>query len=94
MKTRISVAQRDFILNEYERLAGAKVQNIGWFEILACLRRLRTVTILLSGGSEKLGMHPEAATLATQGMGAFKRAYAFLQHRTGVKVAEFESLLD
>jgi aminoglycoside phosphotransferase (APT) family kinase protein len=94
MRTHISVAQRDWILREYERLAGAGVRHIEWFEILACLRRLRTVAILLSGGAAKLGMHPEAAAMARQLMEAFRLAYAFLQERTGARVAEVESLFE
>jgi hypothetical protein len=86
------VAHRDYILKEYERVVGAEVKHMDWFETLACLRRLRTVAILLSGGAEKLGMHPEAASIARQGMEAFKLAYAFLKDTTEIEVAEVERL--
>ena len=87
-----SVERRDYCLREYERLAGAKVQQIEWFETLACLWRLRTVTVSLSKGPEKLGWRPDAAGTIKQQMGAIKQVYDLLLQRTDTRVSEVERL--
>src|SRR6266571_7217187 len=90
--TRGSVAWRDYILQEYERLVGAKVEQIEWFETFACLRRLRVVTVALSAGAEQLGLRPDAGARMQQQMGAMHQVYALLVERTGMRVAEVERL--
>jgi aminoglycoside phosphotransferase (APT) family kinase protein len=87
-----SVEWRDAILQEYERLVGAKVEQLEWFETFACLRRLRVVTVSLSEGAEKLGLRPDAVTRMQQQMGAIQQVYALLLERTGIRVAEVERL--
>ena len=93
VSTHGSVEWRNRILQEYERLAGAKVEQIEWFEVLACVWRLRTVTVSLSEGAEKLGMRPDAVGMMKQQMGAIQQVYALLLERTGVRAAEVERLL-
>jgi aminoglycoside phosphotransferase (APT) family kinase protein len=92
VRTHGSVEWRDHILQEYERLVGAKVQQIEWFEAFACVRRLRAVTVSLSEGAEKLGMRPDAVTMMKQQLGAIKQVYELLLERTGIRVAEVERL--
>jgi aminoglycoside phosphotransferase (APT) family kinase protein len=92
VRTHGSMAWRDHILQEYERLVGARVQQIEWFETCACVRRLRAVTVSLSEGAEKLGMRPDAGTMMQQQIGAIKQVYELLLERTGIRVAEVERL--
>jgi aminoglycoside phosphotransferase (APT) family kinase protein len=92
MSTHGSVAWRDAILQEYERLIGAKVEQIEWFETFACLRRLRVVAVSLSEGAEKLGLRPDAVTMMQQQMGAIQQVYTLLLERTGIRIAEVERL--
>ena len=84
---------RHRILQEYERLAGAKVEQIAYFEVAACSKRLGSVALSFSYGPEKLGMRPDAVTMMRQQMGALKRVYDLLLERTGIRVAEVEELL-
>jgi len=84
---------RHRILQEYERLAGASAEQIAYFEVAACAKRLGSVVLSLSYGPEKLGMRPDAATMMRQQMGALKRVYDLLLERTGIRVAEVEELL-
>jgi aminoglycoside phosphotransferase (APT) family kinase protein len=42
---------RNHLLQAYERLRRAKVQQIEWFETFACVRRLRMVIVSLSAGA-------------------------------------------
>jgi aminoglycoside phosphotransferase (APT) family kinase protein len=90
--TRGSVAWRDAIRQEYERLVGATVEQLEWFETFACLRRLRVLTVALSAGADQLGLHPDAGARMQQQMGAMHQVYALLVERTGMRVAEVERL--
>jgi aminoglycoside phosphotransferase (APT) family kinase protein len=84
---------RDPILHEYERLAGAKVDQIELFEVLACARRLFDVTVSLSEGPERLGMRPEAVAMMRQQREPLQRVYDLLQARTGLRVEAVEAVL-
>jgi hypothetical protein len=80
------------ILHEYERLAGVKVEQLAFFEVFACLKRLYSVVASLTYGPETLGMRPETAAIMLQQLGASKRVYDLLLERTGIKVPEVEEL--
>jgi aminoglycoside phosphotransferase (APT) family kinase protein len=81
------------ILHEYERLAGTKVEQLAFFEVYACLKRLYSVVASLTYGPEMLGMRPEAATIMRQQLGTSKRVYDLLLDRTGMTVPEVEEIL-
>ncbi len=81
------------ILHEYERLAGAKVEQLAFFEVYACLKRLYSVVASLTHGPETLGMRPEAAAIMRQQLGASQRVYELLLDRTGIAVPEVEAIL-
>lgn len=88
-----AVEWRDLILQEYERLAGVEVEQLAYFDVAACARRLLSVVISLSEGPEKLGMRPAAAVMMKQQMGAIKRVYDLLLERTGIEVPEIDQLI-
>ena len=88
-----SMEWRDFILREYERLAGAQVEQLEYFDVAACIKRLASVYFSLSLGPEKLGMRPDAVAMMKQYMGAHKKVYDLLLERTGIRIAEVERLL-
>ena len=81
------------ILHEYERLAGARVEQLAFFEVYACLKRLYSVVASLTYGPERLGMRPAAADIMRQQMGASKRVYELLLDRTGIEVPEVGEIL-
>jgi aminoglycoside phosphotransferase (APT) family kinase protein len=83
---------RDRMLQEYERLAGAKVEQFEVFEVAACARRLASVVISLADGPEKMGMRPDAVTMMRQQLWALERVYELLLERTGIKMAAAEEL--
>ena len=93
MSTHAGAEWRDPILHEYERLAGARVDQIELFEVLACARRLFDVTVSLSEGAERLGMRPEAAALMRQQREPLQRVYDLLRVRTGLRLAAVEAAL-
>ena len=81
------------ILHEYERLAGARVERLAFFEVYACLKRLYSVVASLTYGPETLGMRPAAEAIMRQQLGASQQVYELLLERTGMPVPEVEQLL-
>jgi aminoglycoside phosphotransferase (APT) family kinase protein len=89
----IGMAWRERFLREYENQAGQYVEQIEYFEVCACVRRLFSLVISLSAGAEKMGMRAEAIqTMQSQAIPA-RRVYQMLQDYTGVPVKQFEQLL-
>ncbi len=88
-----SAEWREFILREYERLAGARVEQLEYFDVAACFKRLASVYFSLSFGPEKLGMRPDAVAMMRQQMGALQKVYDLLLERTGIRIAEVDRLL-
>jgi len=84
---------RDRILAEYERLVGAPVQELDWFEVAACGKRLFSVIVSLAAGPEALGMRPEAVVLMRQQFGALRNVYQLFVARTRLRLREVERLL-
>jgi aminoglycoside phosphotransferase (APT) family kinase protein len=84
---------RDRLLDEYEKVAGAAVEQLEFFEVFACARRLFAIVVSLSEGSEKLGLRPNAALMMRYKRAGFERVYGLLRERTGIRIAETERLL-
>jgi aminoglycoside phosphotransferase (APT) family kinase protein len=84
---------REIILGEYQRIAGHRIKQIKYFEVAASLRRLFSISVSLSDGSDKLGMRPEAVTMMKKSIGHIENVYAFLYDRTGIAIPEIETLL-
>lgn len=83
---------RSVLLNEYQRISGAAVENIEFFEVYACLKRLGSVLLSVTHGPEILGMQPEAASMMADQMRSIHRVYALLQSRTGLQTPEIEEM--
>lgn len=73
-----SEERRKHYVAEYERLAGEQMQQLEWFEALACLLRLRDVVIALSKGPAKLGWRPDVGSTVRQHMAGNRQTYEFL----------------
>jgi aminoglycoside phosphotransferase (APT) family kinase protein len=91
-KTHVGLELYNYVLREYERLAGARIEQLAWFETLACLWRLSDVVVVLSGGADELGMHAEAASMIKQNLGPIKLVYEMLLERINIRVTEVERL--
>lgn len=83
---------RNVILEQYERLAG-KVEQIEYFDVYACTKRLFSVMVSLSEGAQTMGMRPEAVAKMRQQMGVTQKVYDLLLERTGIPLPEVEKLL-
>jgi aminoglycoside phosphotransferase (APT) family kinase protein len=88
----LGVEWRNRILQEYERVAEARVEQIELFEVFACGRRLFDISVSLAEGAEKLGMRPGAVAMMRQQMGEAERVYELLVARTGIRIAELERM--
>jgi aminoglycoside phosphotransferase (APT) family kinase protein len=85
-------AMRDQILNGYEHLAGAKVEQLALFEVVACLRRLLGVSVSLLSDPQQMGMRPGAAAVMRQQFPIHQRVADLLSERTGIKLPGLETL--
>ncbi|MBM3237148.1 phosphotransferase family protein [Candidatus Poribacteria bacterium] len=85
---------REIILSEYEQIAGCKIEQIEYFEVMAILRRLFSISMSLSDGASKLGMRPGAETMMRRNVGHLKNVYALLIERTGITIPKIETLIE
>jgi aminoglycoside phosphotransferase (APT) family kinase protein len=92
MSTYGSPESRELVLGEYERAAGHTVEQIEYFEVAACLRRLFSILYSLGAGAEKLGMRPGAEAMMKDA-GHIGSVYARMRQRTDIAVTEVEKLL-
>lgn len=93
MSTHGDPESRETILNEYERIAGHRIEHIEFFDVAACLRRLFSVSVSFSDGPERAGMRPGAEVVMKQHAFALKRVYELLCKRTGIMIPEIEKLI-
>ncbi len=85
---------RETILRAYERISGSEVRNYEYFEVLSVLRRITDFAVSLTCGAEEMGMRPETVELMREAEGHIQRVYDILIARTGLRIPEFEKILD
>jgi aminoglycoside phosphotransferase (APT) family kinase protein len=85
---------RETILSAYESISGNKVRDFDYFEVLSILRRITDVAVSFTSGAEDMGMRPEAVELMREAEGHFQGVYDILIARTGLRIPEFEEILD
>lgn len=84
---------RGLILGEYERLSGRCVEQIEYFDVAACVKRLLIIVISVVSGPDKLGMRSDAVEMMKRQMGATGKVYNLLQKRTEISIPEVENML-
>jgi len=85
---------REIILGEYERIAGDKIEQIEYFEVMAILRRLFSISVSLSDGAGRLGMRPGAEIMMKQNVSHLKNVYELLIDRTDITISKIERLIE
>jgi len=83
----------DAFLGAYERISGRELTDMDFFEVLACTRRLLSVTVSLIYGPEVLGMRKGAAASMKAQHEQLTRAYRVVTETTGRKLSEVERFL-
>ena len=81
------------MLEEYERLMGHQIEQLEFFEVIACFKRLFDITVSLSNGATTLGMKPDAEEEMKQQINRIQAVYDQLQERIGRPLPEIERLL-
>ncbi len=93
LRTQNSEELAERVLKEYERLAGHSIEQLEFFEVLACLKRLFEITLSLKSGTALLGIKPEAVKEIKQQIHHIQAVYAQLQQRTACSLPEIEKLV-
>lgn len=81
------------VVRKYEQISRKKIEDIDYFEVAACLKRLFAASVSLTHGAERVGMRPGAEEVLKQHALPLKRVYAILQRRTGITIPAVERLL-
>jgi len=84
---------RNLILQEYERINGAKVKQLAFFDVANCLKRLGTVMLSLAAGADQMGMRPEAIESMRRDFPALQRAYDLMIQHCGMEIPAVKELL-
>jgi len=85
---------RKTMLQAYQEISRRKIRDFEFFEVMAIFRRLRDVSVSFKSGAEEMGMRPEAVEKMRQDSEHLRRVYNLLSERTGLRVPEFEELLN
>lgn len=86
-------AARDDILSEYERQTARTVDDLGFFEAFAALKRLFGFVVTVRAGPGQVGMRPETAEVMRRLVEHFSRVYDVLRDRSGLSIPVVEALL-
>lgn len=81
------------MLREYERLIGHYVEQLEFFEVIACFKRLFEITVALKSGATQLGMKPDAEGEMKQQNDRLQAVYAQLQQQITHPLPEIEELI-
>ena len=93
MSTYVDPEIREVVLGEYKRIAGQRIEQIEYFEVMAIFRRLFDISVSLTEGASEMGMRPGAEEMMKQNVDHIKRVHTLLQERTGITISEIEALL-
>jgi aminoglycoside phosphotransferase (APT) family kinase protein len=80
-------------LESYERAAGEPIENLEFFEVAACTRRLFSIAVSIKVGAEKLGMRPGAEETMRQQIKPTWAVYDKLLRITGIQLPSIETWL-
>jgi aminoglycoside phosphotransferase (APT) family kinase protein len=84
---------REMILTGYQRILGVQVEQLAYFDVANCVKRLGSVMISLSDGADQMGMRPEAVESMRRDFPALLRVYNLMVDRTSIRIPEVEALL-
>ncbi|UCE96591.1 MAG: phosphotransferase family protein [Candidatus Bathyarchaeota archaeon] len=81
------------ILGAYQRAAGKKVRDAGFFEVAAIYRRIQDTSISFLKGAEEASMRAGAVEQMREGLAHLYKVHDFLEERTGIRLPEFDNIL-
>ncbi|MGY5880617.1 MAG: phosphotransferase [Candidatus Thorarchaeota archaeon] len=84
---------RNDLLRRYEEVSGAPVDQIEFFEVFACLRRLHDITVSVSDGAAEHGMRPEAVQMMKDSVPHIVNVRNRLVDLTGIVIPSVDSMI-
>lgn len=81
------------MLGGYERLLGHSIEQLEFFEVMACFKRLFEIAVSLQSGAPMLGMKPGAEGEMKQQIDRIQAVYTQLQERIVRPLPEIEKLI-
>jgi len=84
---------RQPFLEAYERQAGIQLEQLYYFDVAACTRRLYSIAVSLAAGAGEMGMRPGAEQRMWGQIGPARRVYELLQKLTGIPIPVIEAWL-
>lgn len=78
----------DVVLDKYQKIIGMNLDNMDYFTIDACLRRLSDILISLQAGAESLGMRASTADEMKMGIGLLRDIHDTVRRITGITIDE------
>jgi aminoglycoside phosphotransferase (APT) family kinase protein len=84
----------DLVLEKYQRIAGMNLDDMDYFTIDACLRRLSDILISLRAGAESLGMRESTTDEMKRGIGMLEEMHDTVKRITGITIDEIRSQID
>ncbi len=85
---------RNNLLKGYELVAGESVDQIEFFEVFACLRRLHDISSSISKGAEEHGMRPEAVQMMKESVGHVINVRNRLKDLTGIEIPSVDAMIE
>lgn len=84
---------REPFLEAYERHVGEKVDQLEFFDVAACTRRLFSIAASIAAGAEHMGMRPGAEKIMKKQIAPAQTVYDQLLKLTGIRLPVIEDWL-
>jgi aminoglycoside phosphotransferase (APT) family kinase protein len=84
---------RKLLLETYERKAGEPIEQLEFFDVAACLRRLYSIAVSVTAGAEQMGMRPGAEATMKNQLEPLRKVYELLLDRTAIIIPMVETWL-
>jgi aminoglycoside phosphotransferase (APT) family kinase protein len=84
---------RDRILACYERLSGKGCDEIAYFEVCACVKRLGVVSLVMQGQGARLGLRSDLQAILLRQRDPLRRVYERYRALTGLPIPEMDCFL-
>lgn len=82
------------IFDAYQRVSGREVRDAGFFEVAAMYRRIQDTSISFTKGAEEASMRAGAVEQMKEGIAHLRRIHNSLEERTGIRLSQFDDILE
>lgn len=89
-----NMTMRNDLLSGYEAAAGESVDQIEFFEVYACLRRLFEISRSIKQGADELGMRPEAVQMMKESVPHIINVRNRLKDLTGIVIPSVDVMIE